>query len=534
MEPAGSRFLLPVAGHVVKTCAQCGGTFEADIQFCPRDGTPLRLPQGLVAGKYEVLSELGKGGMGVVFLANQVAIDRRCALKMLRADAVADPDALARFHREARSASRIQHPNVVAVFDFGQAEDGSAYLAMEFVDGRTLADVLHEGPLPPRRAARIAWQVANGLGVAHELGIVHRDLKPGNIMLTTYRSWTDFVKVVDFGIAKPVGAGSQSSVTSTGLRVGTPAYMSPEQWIDGNVDARSDLFTLALIVVEMLSGRTPPPQPSLMMDGTTLIESVPKTTPWPDSLKRVLSRALQRLPEDRYGSVAEFSRELVAAVNEWEPPAPGVREPWDERLGVVTPATTAVARPGRRSAVRAGIAAPVVALTGWFAWKALSGGLASPATPAATDSGGTSAPVSVDAPADSTARGAVSSLPGGLAPRQGGTPPRRDDGAARRAATPAVPSVDSLAIIRQAFDLDRPDADSARRVIAVAETLLRGPLGDSARVEVSYRLAEAHFFLGEDDAACDALSRVLPLSERLEYLTRSVATLRQRRCAPSS
>ncbi|NUQ12712.1 MAG: serine/threonine protein kinase, partial [Gemmatimonadaceae bacterium] len=292
------------------------------MQFCPRDGTALPALPGLIAGKYEVVRELGSGGMGVVYLANQAAIERRCALKMLRPDAVADPDALARFHREARAASRISHPNVVGVFDFGQAEDGSAYLAMEYVDGVTLAEVLRAGPLPPRRAARIAWQVANGLAVAHELGIVHRDLKPGNIMLTTYRSWTDFVKVVDFGIAKPVGSAATSTVTSTGLRVGTPAYMSPEQWIDGDVDPRSDQFTLALIVVEMLSGRTPPPQPSLMMDGTTLIESVPKPAAWPEAVKQVLARALQRLPDDRYGAVSEFARELVAAVNAWEPPAP--------------------------------------------------------------------------------------------------------------------------------------------------------------------------------------------------------------------
>lgn len=470
--------------------------------------------------------------MGVVYLANQAAIERRCALKMLRPDAVADPDALARFHREARAASRISHPNVVGVFDFGQAEDGSAYLAMEYVDGVTLAEVLRAGPLPPRRAARIAWQVANGLAVAHELGIVHRDLKPGNIMLTTYRSWTDFVKVVDFGIAKPVGSAATSTVTSTGLRVGTPAYMSPEQWIDGDVDPRSDQFTLALIVVEMLSGRTPPPQPSLMMDGTTLIESVPKPAAWPEAVKQVLARALQRLPDDRYGAVSEFARELVAAVNAWEPPAPGVREPWDERLGVATPTATRTTGTRRHPARRAVVALGGAAFAGWLGWQAFAGGTAG--------SNGAGASVRDDSPADSgtaTPSEPATVRPAGQTPAAGAPRPPGaigDQRAESRQAPPpdVAPEVDSLAVVRQAFDLDRPDADSARRVVAIAMALLGGPLADSARIEVSYHLAEARLFLGQDESACGVLAAIGPLAERTSFLARSIATLRERRCGP--
>lgn len=499
MEPT-----LPTCTRVLKTCPQCGGSYEPGTQFCPRDGTALSLPTGLIAGKYQLLGELGSGGMGVVYLANQVSMDRRCALKVLSPATVSAPDTLARFHREAQSASRISHPNVVGVFDFGTTDDGMAYLAMEYVEGQSLEQLLAGGAIGPRRTARIIWQIANGLSVAHDLRIVHRDLKPGNIMLTRYRSWDDFVKVVDFGIAKPVGATSTSAVTSTGLRIGTPAYMSPEQWIDGNVDHRSDIYSLAVIAVEMLSGKRPTTIPGLAVD-TRPGQTLPAA--WPPDVKSVLARALAPLPDERYDSVSAFSAAFVGAVNAWEPPTPDVREPWDERLG--TPVSSPAARP--RAVLTGAIGLVAVALAAWLGWRTIDRDVpvapAPDAAPAESGSG----------PFDTT------TLPPVPTPRQATTSPP---------AIPerAAPGLDSLALVRTAFDLDRPDADSARRVAGIAAALLRGPLDDSARVEVSYRLAEARFFLGDAFEACAALDSVRGISERIGYLARSITVLRDRHC----
>jgi serine/threonine-protein kinase len=205
--------------------------------------------------RYEIVELLGRGGMGAVYRARHIAMDSQVALKVLRREASTDLDSIERFYREARAASRLAHPNTIRVFDFGQSEDGQLFLAMEYLEGRTLrAEVRRVGRMDPSRVLRIAEQIARSLGEAHEKGIVHRDVKPENIFLMTMIGHPDFVKVLDFGVARTLAG---ESLTRTGLAIGTPAYMSPEQARGERVDGRSDLYSLGVMMFEMAAGIPP-------------------------------------------------------------------------------------------------------------------------------------------------------------------------------------------------------------------------------------------------------------------------------------
>ena len=313
---------------VLKVCPTCGIEYPETERFCPKDGAALHWQGGantdlvgsIIADRYHILKRLGAGGMGRVYLAEHVKMGRQCALKVLHPAMAGDAEAIGRFNREAANASRIEHPNVAAIYDFGETQDGLLYLAMQYVEGRTLTGVLAGGDaLPPLRACEIARQTAEGLHAAHALGIVHRDLKPDNIMLSTDADGIDIVKVVDFGIAKASGEGSQG-VTRTGVVVGTPEYMSPEQLAGEPVDSRSDLYSLALITFNMLTGELPFPAVStgtlvvmrLTEQPRTLAAARPDIA-WPDELQAVMTRALDRLPEARYASTREFVHALHAA-----------------------------------------------------------------------------------------------------------------------------------------------------------------------------------------------------------------------------
>ncbi len=192
----------------MKICPVCSTEYPDDVRFCPNDGQTLRacspahdLVGQVVADRYHVLHKLGEGGMGQVYLAEHVKMGRKSAIKVMNPAMVHDPDAVARFNREAANASRITHPNVCAIYDFGETPEGLIYLAMEFIEGEPLTDLMErEGALPVHRAVSICVQVADALQAAHDLGIVHRDLKPDNIMLTRGRDGVDLVNVVDFGI----------------------------------------------------------------------------------------------------------------------------------------------------------------------------------------------------------------------------------------------------------------------------------------------------------------------------------------------
>src|SRR6185436_13907479 len=197
----------------MKICPVCNTEYPDDVKFCPNDGQTLRsaAPAGdlmgqVIADRYHVVKKLGEGGMGQVYLAEHVKMGRRSAIKVMNPSMVHDPDAVARFNREATNAARINHPNVCAIYDFGETPEGLIFLAMEFIEGGSLTSIIEaEGALDPRRAARILQQTGGALQAAHDLGIVHRDLKPDNIMIARGRDGSDIVKVVDFGIAKAMG-----------------------------------------------------------------------------------------------------------------------------------------------------------------------------------------------------------------------------------------------------------------------------------------------------------------------------------------
>jgi serine/threonine-protein kinase len=246
---------------VAKVCPQCGNEYLTSDRFCPRDGSPLRPKTGddpligrIIADRYLILAKLGEGGMGRVYLGEHMKMNRQCAIKVMNPNLVNDTDSATRFAREASNAARILHPNVAAVFDYGEAEK-IVYLVMEFVDGEPLSTILErEGALDPRRAVDIARQIADGLGAAHELGIVHRDLKPDNVIVARSRSQREIPKVVDFGIAKAVSGLDQEGLTRSGLVIGTPEYMAPEQLLGDPVDARADVYSLGCILYQMLTG----------------------------------------------------------------------------------------------------------------------------------------------------------------------------------------------------------------------------------------------------------------------------------------
>jgi serine/threonine-protein kinase len=299
--------------------------------FCPTDGSPLQaadetddLVGCVIADRYLITEKLGSGGMGTVYCARHVRTDRQWAIKVMHPALAHDHEAVARFNREAMRGSEICHEHVVEIIDYGETSNGLVYLAMEYVDGEPLSKLLdREGALPPARAATIATQVADALGAAHERGVVHRDLKPDNIMLARRRDGADWVKVVDFGIAKAM-QGDAQKVTRTGFILGTPEYMSPEQLAAETLDGRSDIYALGLVTFHMLTGRLPFP-------GTTPHEAMLRrlTEPphtlsemrsdidWPPALQAVIDRSLARAPTERYATAPEFARDLTTAISHW-------------------------------------------------------------------------------------------------------------------------------------------------------------------------------------------------------------------------
>lgn len=327
----------------MRYCRVCHRCFGDGVEFCLFDQTATRDVESLpliIEGKYRLEQLIAHGGMGSVYRATHIALERAVAIKILRAEFLADATARERFNREARAAARLKHPNIVAVYDSGHLPNGSAYLVMELVEGRSLreemrAHAVRLGQMRPERAAAILSQVCAGIEAAHRQGIIHRDLKPDNVMIETASNYsgdsTERVLVLDFGIAKLAipenGEQTWKGLTDENTIVGTPKYISPEQCTGQPVDARSDIYSLGVLLYEMLSGHAPfagentsvvllkhlqePPAP--------LRRFVSGISP---QLEQVVLRSLAKQPQHRFQSAAEFAGALLTAVASSAPSNP--------------------------------------------------------------------------------------------------------------------------------------------------------------------------------------------------------------------
>jgi hypothetical protein len=283
----------------------------------------------VVADRFEVLSLIGSGGMGSVYRARQVGLDRPVALKLLKEEASWDPDTVTRFHREAKAMSLLQHGNTVRVFDFGQTADGTLFLAMELLEGETLTKrVNREGCLDPVLAIRVVQQVLRSLHEAHSKGIVHRDLKPDNIVLAGVDGHAEpVVKVLDFGIAKVFEGENQFDQleTQAGTVFGTPRYMSPEQAQGKSLDPRSDLYSVGVLLYQLLTGVPPFQDEEAVVVMAKHIRDKPEppikvapTRPISTSLNRAVLKALEKDPSRRFQDATEFARGLEKCIKDIE------------------------------------------------------------------------------------------------------------------------------------------------------------------------------------------------------------------------
>ncbi|MEM1347547.1 MAG: serine/threonine-protein kinase [Myxococcota bacterium] len=273
-----------------------------------------------IFGQYSITKKLGEGGMGAVYLARQEAIDQEIAIKVLLKEAARSPEIVQRFHREAKVISMLTHPNIIRVFIFGRTEDGLLYLAMEFVKGHELREELRGQPMEELVAIRIMKQACSALQEAHDLGVIHRDLKPDNILLTKFRGEDRFVKILDFGIAKLKDnsqAADGAKLTQAGIVYGTPEYLSPEQAQAFELDHRTDIYSLGIMLFEMMVGRVPfsgdspvkiltkhvfeePPRPNAIANG--------RIAP---TMEDLIMKAMDKDREKRFDSALDMFRALV-------------------------------------------------------------------------------------------------------------------------------------------------------------------------------------------------------------------------------
>ena len=327
----------PGAAALSRHCTTCGERYPKDFLLCPRDATPLTDDQetgedpliGQVIGEnYQVVGLVGEGGMGRVYEARHLRLkQRRFAVKILHKEFARNPEMAARFLREAEAASSIDHPNVIDVFDVHHLPDGSPYFVAEFFEGMELAKFVEvHGPLEPRVAASVGKQIANALFAAHELGIVHRDMKPENVFVlktsieafTRRQNKTLSVKVIDFGISKaPSDSPERADLTRTGIIMGTPSYMAPEQARGENVDFRVDIYSLGAILYFALTGK----RPFDADDPTSTLSLVLTQDPMrlraldpriPEGLELVIQRAMSKDARDRHATMAELEKVLTA------------------------------------------------------------------------------------------------------------------------------------------------------------------------------------------------------------------------------
>ena len=332
-------------------CPACGTTYPNEARFCTRDGSKLvaratmnlasppratvggrvdspppvthaNLAGQVLDGRYRVERKVGEGGMSFVYLAHDVSTSDQYAIKVLSAALSRDQNAMARLKREASLGMRLAHPNVCHIIRLGETQDGLVYVVMPFVKGEILSDRNNRlGTLPLGEVASFVRDIAAGLHVAHELKIVHRDLKPENVMICVDADGTERAVVMDFGLAKERRADAElQKLTATGIILGTPEFMSPEQLRGKTLDARTDVYSLALMTFEMLTGRLPftgRTQQEMMIarlrnDPTPLRQARPDLE-FPEPVERVLLKAMSREPDDRHAGAQEFATAFAQA-----------------------------------------------------------------------------------------------------------------------------------------------------------------------------------------------------------------------------
>ncbi len=350
--------------HELKKCNSCGNTFPSNLSFCLNDGSPLVQVETMVGtvldGRYRLDSLIGEGGMGDVYRATHVHLDTEFAVKLLKPEFVANQTAIKRFRLEAKAAGRIHHPNAVRVTDFGVTSERIVFLVMELVQGESLRSLMrNEGKLDYLRTVNIVRQVCGAVDAAHRGGVIHRDLKPDNILIEAVNN-IERVKVLDFGIAKLREAKTDSFLTQAGTIIGTPQYMSPEQCQGKSLDPRSDIYSIGILLYEMLTGEVP-------FDGDSTLQVVynqlhapprPLTELSPDvpaPLAKVIMRTLEKEPDQRQSSAVQLSDQLKQAVTMGEGDLLSVAEPFLTRplkpVDVRTPdrAIPVVEEPGNQT-----------------------------------------------------------------------------------------------------------------------------------------------------------------------------------------
>ena len=343
---------------------------------------------GLLAGRYRLVEPLGEGAMGEVYSAEHVLMQKQVAIKVLRSEMSDDDEIVARFHREARAAAALDHPNVCQATDFGQNDEGAFFLVMEFLRGQTLQEVIDDdGPMNAERALHIARQIADALHVAHEQGIVHRDLKPENIMLIDRQGEPDFVKIMDFGIARLLTgsdgeeADASNRLTRQGMVYGTPHYMSPEQVAGDDVDEGTDIYALGVVLFEMLTGSPPFDGDNIArVMGKHVTQPVPKleekcpSADFPDPLEALVARLLAKDRDDRPATATEVVDAIHGLDGQLDAP-PSAQTPTakdSDALTDITQTMSAVTRETSRKSVQLWKGLPpiergaIVALIGFF------------------------------------------------------------------------------------------------------------------------------------------------------------------------
>src|SRR2546421_6665502 len=305
----------------MKECPSCRGCFPDDVIHCPEDGTATTISiagEPILDGRYQLERRLGQGGMGVVYKARHIFLKTAHAIKIILPDLVGnDPNLVTRFRQEALAAAAIRHQNIIAVTDFGVVRGTMPFLVMEFVQGRSLQDIMaEEGAMSPLRAFELMQPICSGIAAAHRQGIVHRDLKPLNVMIQDDVSTAEGVKILDFGLAKIKSGellGSFIAAQTTGL-MGSPFYMAPEQWSDEPTDARADVYSLGVMLFQMLCGEVPfkgSSIPAIMKKHLT--SDVPtlasKGAEVPAQIEAVVRHALEKDPKYRTASADDFVAE---------------------------------------------------------------------------------------------------------------------------------------------------------------------------------------------------------------------------------